>query len=72
LDRIAKSPRAFLDTLTDVTYDSRNTGELLSSLGVGPSPPLETFIEKLVEYVQERMRMRQAAKKEHEAEDPLA
>ena len=73
LDRIAKSPRAFLETLTTpVTYDARNTDELLASLGVSPCPPLESYVERLVEYVQERVRQRRAEKRtEAEVEDPL-
>jgi thioester reductase-like protein len=73
LDRIAKSPRALLETLTtDVTYDSRNADELMGSLGVAPCPPLESYVDRLVEYVQARMRVRQAAKRDVEIEDPLA
>jgi thioester reductase-like protein len=75
LDRIAKSPRAFLETLTTpVTYDARNADELLESLGVAPCPPLESYIDKLVEYVQERVRQRRARDAEDaelEVEDPL-
>ena len=64
LERIAKSPRAFLETLTTpVTYDARNADELLSSLGVPPCPPLESYVDRLVEYVQERVRA--AARREH-------
>jgi nucleoside-diphosphate-sugar epimerase len=76
IDRIAKSPRAFLETLTtQVSYDSRNADELLASLpgDTGACPPLETYVDKLVEYVQHRMRQRHAPKKvEAEIEDPLA
>jgi thioester reductase-like protein len=74
LDRIAKSPRAFLETLTTpVTYDAHNTEELLASSNVGACPPLESYVEKLVEYVQERVRQRRATKKaDTEVEDPLA
>jgi thioester reductase-like protein len=75
LDRIAKSPRAFLETLTTpVSYDARNTDELLPALGVPTCPPLESYVEKLVEYVQERVRQRRATKKadlEIEVDDPL-
>ncbi len=73
LDRIVKSPRAFVETLTTpVTYDSRNADELLGSLGVDPCPPLETYVDKLVEYVQERTRERRAIKTPPaEIEDPL-
>jgi thioester reductase-like protein len=73
LDRIAKSPRAFLETITTaVTYDARNTDELLPLLGVPSCPPFESYVEKLVEYVQERVRQRRATKKaDVEVEDPL-
>lgn len=74
IERIAKSPRAFLDTLTThVTYDARNAEELLSSLDVGACPPLEAYVDKLALYVQQRMRHRQTARKpDNEVEDPLA
>jgi thioester reductase-like protein len=73
LDRIAKSPRAFLETLTTpVTYDARNTDELLGTLGVAGCPPLESYVDRLVDYVQERVRQRRATKKpDLEIEDPL-
>ena len=73
LDRIIKSPRAFVETLTTpVTYDSKNADELLASLGVDPCPPLETYVDRLVEYVQERTRERRASKRPPaEVEDPL-
>jgi thioester reductase-like protein len=74
LERISKSPRAFLETLTTrVTYDARNAEELLGSLGIGPCPPLETYVDTLVEYVQQRVRQRRETKKTAvvEIEDPL-
>jgi thioester reductase-like protein len=75
IDRIAKSPRAFLETLTtSVTYDARNADELLPLLDVPACPPLESYVDKLVEYVQERVRQRRAAKKAEldlEIDDPL-
>jgi nucleoside-diphosphate-sugar epimerase len=73
LDRIAKSPRAFLETLTTpVTFDARNADELLGLLGVDSCPPLESYVDKLVEYVQERVRQRRASKSaDAEIEDPL-
>ena len=74
LERIAKSPRALLETLTTpVTYDARNADELLVSLGVPSCPPLESYVEKLVEYVKEHVRRRRATKVESalEVEDPL-
>ncbi len=75
IDRIAKSPRALLETLTTpVTCDSRNTDEVVGALGIGPCPPLETYVDKLVEYVQERVRQRRTSRKveaDVEVEDPL-
>jgi nucleoside-diphosphate-sugar epimerase len=75
IDRIAKSPRALVETLTTpVTYDARNADELLASLGVATCPPLETYVDKLVEYVQERVKHRRTTKKvdvDVEIEDPL-
>jgi nucleoside-diphosphate-sugar epimerase len=73
LERIAKSPRALLDTLTTpVTYDARNADDLLVSLGVSACPPLESYVEKLVEYVKEHVRRRREPKVEPvEVEDPL-
>jgi nucleoside-diphosphate-sugar epimerase len=73
LDRIAKTPRAFLETLTTpVTYDARNADDLLASLGLPGCPPLETYVERLVEYVQERIRRGRTARPPREAEEPLA
>jgi thioester reductase-like protein len=63
LDRFGKSSRAFLDTLTTpVTYDARGADELLGALGMPSCPPLETYVDRLVEYVQERVRHRRAPK----------
>jgi nucleoside-diphosphate-sugar epimerase len=73
LERLAQSPRAFLETMTTaVTYDTGNADELLTSLGVGPCPPLETYIDKLVDFVRERLRHKRATKKRSaDVEDPL-
>jgi thioester reductase-like protein len=73
LDRIAKSPRAFVEMLTTpVIYDARNADGLLASLGVETCPPLETYVDRLVEHVQERVRQRRATKKTAaEIEDSL-
>lgn len=69
LDRIARTPRVFLDTLmtltTPVTYDTRNADELLTSLGVPECPPFESYVDKLVEHVQKRAPDRRAVR--HEA-----
>ena len=57
LERIANGPRAFLETLTTrVTYDARGADELLSSLGVDPCPGLESYVERLVDFVKQRSR----------------
>jgi thioester reductase-like protein len=73
LDRIAKSPRAFLETLTTrVVYDARNTQAHLPALGVPGCPSFESYVDKLVEYVQERVRQRRQTRREEvEAPDPL-
>lgn len=69
LDRIVKSPRVFIETLTtDVRYDARQADELLGSLGVEPCPPLETYVDKLVSYIQERAQNRRAARRSDESE----
>jgi nucleoside-diphosphate-sugar epimerase len=69
IDRLAKSPRAFLDALaTPVTYSFANTAELLADSDVR-CPPFESYVEGLVEYVQHRLREKRA--QESEVEDPL-
>jgi hypothetical protein len=55
-----------------VSYDAHDASELLLSLGVPSCPPLESYVEKLVEYVKEHVRRRRATKAETiEIEDPL-
>jgi thioester reductase-like protein len=73
LDRIAKSPRAFLETLTTpVIHDSRNTASLLPTLDIPACPPFETYVDKLVAFVKERVRQRRASREaELEVADPL-
>jgi len=72
LDRITKSPRALLEMLAaDVRYDSSGADELLPSLGIEACPPFETYVDALVEYVQDRVRRRRASKKADDVEDPL-
>jgi len=70
LDRLAKSPRAFLDALaTPVTYSFANTTELLADTDIR-CPPFESYVDGLVEYVQHRLRERRQ-KSMPEIEDPL-
>lgn len=65
LDRLARSPRAFLDALaTPVLYARTNTAELLGDVAC---PPFESYVERLVEHVQQRLRDRRA----RDEEDPL-
>jgi nucleoside-diphosphate-sugar epimerase len=77
LDRIARSPRALLETMTTpVTYDTRNADVLLSSNHVSACPPLESYVDKLVEYAREHLRQRRASRAGEpelvlEAEDSL-
>jgi thioester reductase-like protein len=71
LERIAKSPRAFVDALmTSVSYDAANTSELLEGSGI-VCPPFESYVDKVVECVQQRVRERRAKKAALEIDDPL-
>jgi thioester reductase-like protein len=69
IERLAKSPRAFLDALaTPVSYSFANTTELLADTDVR-CPPLESYVDRLVDYVQHRLREKRA--REAEIVDPL-
>ncbi|WP_394837821.1 SDR family oxidoreductase [Pendulispora rubella] len=72
IDRFAKSPRAFLDALgTPVVYGTANTDEILAGTGI-QCPPFETYVERLVEFVQVRLReKREKRLADRELEDPL-
>jgi hypothetical protein len=70
LERFARSPRGLLHTLgTNVSFDARNTTELLRGTDIR-CPPLESYIGRLVQYVELRLREKRA-KTETEAHDPL-
>lgn len=70
LDRLAKSPRAFLDALgTPVNYSFANATELLADTNVR-CPPFESYVDGLVEYVQHRLREKRA-RSHAEVDDPL-
>jgi thioester reductase-like protein len=70
LERFAKSPRALLETLgTDVTYDHAHTDDILADTAIR-CPPFESYVERLVEYVQLRLREKRA-KSEADVHDPL-
>ena len=69
IDRLAKSPRAFMDALaTPVTYSFANTTELLVDTDIR-CPPLESYVDGLVEYVRHRLREKRA--QAAEVDDPL-
>jgi hypothetical protein len=72
LERFAKSPRAFLDALgTPVSYSSTNTDELLAGTGI-QCPSFESYVDRLVEYVQVRLREKRAKRvTAREVDDPL-
>jgi thioester reductase-like protein len=70
LERFAKSPRALLDTLgTEVTYD-RSNADAIPEVAKIRCPPFESYVERLVEYVQLRLREKRA-KSDAEVHDPL-
>jgi len=70
LERFAKSPRGLLETLgTDVTFDAQGTTELLRGTDIR-CPPLQSYIGRLVEYVQLRLREKRA-RTDAEVHDPL-
>jgi thioester reductase-like protein len=62
-ERIARSPRALLETLTTpVTYDARNADDLCAALEIGECPRLDTYVDKLVEYAREHVRQRRTTR----------
>jgi thioester reductase-like protein len=70
LERFAKSPRAFLDTMmVPVTYDHRAADEILAGTGI-ECPPLETYVDRLVTHVQRWLDAR-STKRDSEQHDPL-
>lgn len=76
LERFAMIPRTFLEQLaTEVTYDARNSREMLANTGI-ECPPVQSYLRTLVEHVrhkqQEQARVRREKKGTPEtAEDPL-
>ena len=66
LERFAKSPRAFVESLaTPVRFDTRNTDEILAGTGI-VCPPFETYVDQIVNYVRERVREKRE-RREHRA-----
>ena len=71
LEKLAQRPRAFVETLmTPVVHDARNADELLAAEGIS-CPPFESYVDRVVEYVQQRVRERRAKKAAVEIDDPL-
>jgi hypothetical protein len=53
-----------------VTYSAANTDELLADAGIR-CPPFESYVERLVEYVQTRLREKREKRAQSEVFDPL-
>jgi thioester reductase-like protein len=71
LERFAKSPRAFLDALaTPVTWTSTNADEVLEAANIR-CPSFESYIDKLVAYVQAHLREKKEKREAAEISDPL-
>jgi thioester reductase-like protein len=60
MDRLLKSPRSFVETLTTpVRYDAANTEELLAGTGIS-CPPFESYVDRLVGWVRDHARQRRS------------
>ncbi len=71
LDRFVKSPRAFLEQLvTPVQYSARNVETILAGTDI-QAPGLESYVDRMVGYVRERVGAEKRRKSEVEIEDPL-
>lgn len=76
LERFSHIPRAFLEQLAvEVTYDARNTRELLAGTGI-ECPRASTYLTVMVDYVRSEqqkkaVRARTRSQRETEVEDPL-
>jgi thioester reductase-like protein len=73
MDRLLKSPRAFVETLTTaVRYDARNTEEILAGTAIS-CPPFESYVDRLVAWVREHARQRRSIPPPAaEDDDPLS
>lgn len=75
LERFAQIPRTFLEQLaTEVTYDARNSREMLHGTGI-ECPPVASYLQTLVDHVRERQKTQARVRKQKttqaEADDPL-
>ncbi len=72
LERLTRSPRAFVDRLaTRARYADTNARGLLAARGV-ECPKFEAYVEPLVSYAQERLAARRQRAVEVDVDDPLA
>ena len=72
LERLTRSPRAFVDRLaTRARYANSRTRTLLAAQGV-ECPPFEDYVGPLVAYVQSRLEARRQRAVEVDVDDPLA
>ncbi len=70
LERLAQSPLAFVAALlTPVEYDSRNADELLAGTGLD-CPPFDSYVERIVEAAQSRLRERKERRSSDASETP--
>ena len=71
LDRLARSPRAFLDQLaTSVQYSARNTEAILAGTGIS-APSFDDYVETMIAHVRSRLLAERRRRAEAEVEDPL-
>ncbi len=71
LDRLAKSPRAFLDQLaTSVQYSAKNTEAILAGTGL-EAPSFDDYAEAMIGHVRSRLMAERRRRAEAEVEDPL-
>jgi thioester reductase-like protein len=71
---LSKNQRAFLDAVcTKIHYDARNTEDLLSETNFS-CPPFETYVDKIVDFVKQRLQSRRPRPEDDQSEheDPLA
>jgi thioester reductase-like protein len=73
LERFAKNPRTFIEQLaTDVRYEATNTQAALAASEIA-CPPFETYVDRLVDVVRERVRERRGSvRRDEEIDDPFA
>ncbi len=73
LEKLARPQRAAIEHLNQIAiYNCHNTLTLLDGTGIR-CPPLTSYLDKLIGYVDEQSRLKRAAREvEPEIEDPLA